>query len=117
MGEQACLNPGTQEIFPDCLLPHKVCCLLWLVSGRPMCVVDVRGSVATGSLRFTLSQLSYSTGKGIPKICLENLREGLSGFGVGHMLILGLIPMVRGEESFDWPNLCDILISVAQEWG
>lgn len=32
------------------------------------------------------------------------------------MLVLGLITMVRGKSHFDWPNLCDILISVAQEW-
>ena len=94
----------------------QFCCLLWLVSGHPMCVVDIGGSVATEALGLYYPSLVTPQGKGTSQDLSRKFRGRTDWFGVGHMLILGLIPMVRGRSHFDWPNLCDILISVAQEW-
>ena len=42
----------------------QVCCMLWLLSGCPMCVVDIGGSVAPEALGLHYPSLVTPQGKG-----------------------------------------------------
>lgn len=82
-----------------------------------MCDADIGGNMATGSLRFTSSQLNSSATKGetlvFPRIRLENPRGSTDWFGLDHMLI----SYHYGQGNFDLPNLGHVLLFVIKEWG